>query len=138
MRLYLDTSILIRCVEGEPEEKQAALRWIDRADSVPGGTLVSSRLARAECLVRPMREENRDLVERFERLFDESGIVLLSVSDAILDRATLIRARYGLKMPDAIHIATALEASCTAAVMRDDPMRKRGPIFGLPLLHLLD
>lgn len=93
MRLYLDTSILIRCVEGEPAEKQAALRWIDRADSVPGGTLVSSRLARAECLVRPMREENRDLVERFERLFDESGIVLLSVSDAILDRATLSRAR---------------------------------------------
>ncbi len=41
MRLYLDTSILIRCFEGDVEEKSAALRWIDRAESAPGGTIVS-------------------------------------------------------------------------------------------------
>ena len=57
MRLYLDTSILIRCVEGDAEEKKAALRWIDRAESAPGGTIVSSLLARAECLVKPVRED---------------------------------------------------------------------------------
>lgn len=138
MRLYLDTSVLIRCVEGEAAEQQAALRWIDRAEAAPGGTLVSSRFARAECLVMPIRRKDPKLHERFETLFERSGIVLLSVSDAILEKATLIRAEYFLKMPDAIHIATALEAGCTAAVMRDDPMRKKGPILGLPLFHILD
>ena len=138
MRLYLDTSILIRCVEGDIEEKSAALRWIDRAESAPGGTIVSSLLARAECLVKPVREEDLELRRMFDMLFEQSGIVFLSVSDSVLERATLIRAKYSLKMPDAIHIATALEASCTAAVMRDDPMRKKSPILGLPLLHILD
>ena len=138
MRLYLDTSILIRCVEGDAEEKRAALRWIDRAEGAAGGTIVSSLLARAECLVKPVREEDPELRRMFDMLFEQSGIVFLSVSDSILERATLIRAKYSLKMPDAIHIATALEAPCTAAVMRDDPMRKKSPIFGLPLLHILD
>ena len=138
MRLYLDTSILIRCVEGNDGEKAAALRWIDRAESAPDGTIVSSLFARAECLVKPVREENSELRQRFDMLFDQSGIVFLSVSDSILEKATLVRARYFLKMPDAIHIATALEASCSAAVMRDDPMRKKSPIFGLQLLHIDD
>jgi predicted nucleic acid-binding protein len=138
MRLYLDTSILIRCVEGNGEEKAAALRWIDRAESAQGGTIVSSLFARAECLVKPIREESVELRQSFDMFFAQSGIVFLSVSDSILERATLIRAKYFLKMPDSIHIATALEASCSAAVMRDDPMRKKGPIFGIPLPHIND
>jgi predicted nucleic acid-binding protein len=138
LRIYLDTSVLIRCVEGGLDERAASLRWLDRAAASPGGTVVSSAFAQAECLIKPIRLKDDALMRAYEDFFRNSGVVFEPVTQHVLNRAAHIRADYGLKMGDAIHIATALETGCTFAVMRDEPMRKKTPIFGLPLLGLND
>lgn len=138
MRLYLDTSVLRRCVEGDSTERAMALRWVERAELAPGGTILTSRLARAECLVKPVRFRNVSRIEQFESLFQEHGMVLVGVSDGILELATQIVADHHIKMPDAIHTATAITGKCDALVARDRSWVDKGPVMGLPLWHFDD
>lgn len=138
MRLYLDTSVLRLCVEGDASEQAIALKWIERAELSPGGTLLTSRLARAECLVKPIRHRNVARIQQFEDLFRSSGIVLAGISDDILELATQIVADHQIKMADAIHTATAIVGRCDALVARDRPWVKNGPVMGLQLLHFSD
>jgi len=135
VRLYLDTSVLRRCVEGDATEQAIALGWIERAELAPGGTILTSRLARAECLVKPVRFRNVARIQQFENLFRDNGIVLLGVSDEILELATQIVADNHIKMADAIHTATALHGGCDALVAKDRPWIEKSPVMGLPLLH---
>ena len=138
MRLYLDTSVIRRCVDGTVAERQIGLGWIRRAADSPTGTILASSLVRAECLVLPYRNHDNELIDRFESVFRENGIVLVSISDEILELATRIFADYRIKMADAIHTATAISGKCDALVARDDGWITKGPVMGLPLLPFED
>jgi predicted nucleic acid-binding protein len=60
-----------------------------------------------------MREGDRELLERYDRLFGASRVAVLDVTAKIIDGATVLRARHGFKTPDAIHLATAIECAAT-------------------------
>lgn len=105
--VYLDACCFIYLVEGQPAWRTAVetrLRGLD-----PATMLVSSQLARLECRAKPMREGDRELLERYDLLFGASRVVVVDVTAKIIDRATALRARHGFKTPDAIHLATAIE-----------------------------
>ena len=138
MRLYLDSSVVRRCVDGTASERQTSIGWIKKAANSPTGTILVSKLVRAECLVMPYRNRDNALVERFESVFRENGIVLVSISDEILELATRIFADYGVKMADAIHTATAVLGQCDALVAKDEPWTKKGSILGLRLIAFSD
>jgi uncharacterized protein len=109
--VYLDACCLIYLVEGQPAWRtvvETRLRALD-----PATTLVSSQLARLECRAKPMREGDRELLERYDRLFGASRVAVLDVTAKIIDGATVLRARHGFKTPDAIHLATAIECAAT-------------------------
>ncbi len=86
----------------------------------------------------PIRLRDAARIERFEEFFRDHGIVLVGISDEILELATHIFADYGIKMPDAIHTATAILGQCDALVARDDPWTKKSPVMGLTLHALID
>jgi uncharacterized protein len=88
-------------------------RNADPNDLESASRLVTSQLARLECRVKPMRDGDHDLLERYDRLFGASRVAVLDVSARVIDRATELRARHGFKSPDAIHLATALECAAT-------------------------
>ena len=71
--------------------------------------LAVSRLSVLECRVKPLREGNAALFKRYDDFFASVRIVELSA--AVVDAATLLRARDGLKTPDALQAASALVAS---------------------------
>jgi predicted nucleic acid-binding protein len=62
-----------------------------------------------ECRVKPLREGNAALLKRYDDFFASVRIVELSA--AVVDAATLLRARDGLKTPDALQAASAFVAS---------------------------
>jgi len=62
MRLYLDANPIIYSIEGVPEFRQVALDWIERAEAAEG-VVITSRLSRLECRVKPLRDENTELLE---------------------------------------------------------------------------
>jgi predicted nucleic acid-binding protein len=88
-----------------------------------------------------MHVGNEEAIERIADLLSEDGIEVIEVDRAIARRSAMIRAsqlragRKSLKLPDAMIIATALDARCDVIVGNDKDWKKRE---GLPLLFLDD
>jgi len=72
-----------------------------------------------ECRVRPIRDHNDDLLQDFDKYFDEMVDEIVGLSRDVIDRATVIRAEYGFKAPDAIHLAAALSSGCQVFLTND-------------------
>ena len=135
MRLCLDTGLLMRGVEGIPEVRAAVVQILRRAEQSAGGGIVASQLARAECLVMPIREHNTARYQEFLDFFAESGIEMINVTAEILAMATAIRAHQGLKMIDAIQVATAQITNCEILLTTDAGIVKRGPYGNVRVEH---
>lgn len=105
--IYLDSCILIYALEDHGPRGDAvrkALRTVEVA-------VASSPLALQECLVGPLRERNPELRDRYLALFERLEEVALDA--AVFIRAAELRADFGLKTPDAVHLAAAQLAGCT-------------------------
>jgi uncharacterized protein len=118
-KLYLDACSIIYLVEGTPVWRSAVTRHIARLATDPHGSLVTSRLSRLECRTKPLREGDAGLLATYEALFAADRFVLADLSGAIVERATELRVRHGLKTPDALHMATAIEMGADAFVTGD-------------------
>jgi predicted nucleic acid-binding protein len=78
---------------------------------------VTSRLSRLECRSKPLRDRNAALLAQYDAALATTRIV--DVSAAIIERATEMRARYGFRSPDAIHLATAIDEGADVFVTGD-------------------
>ena len=126
--VYFDANVFIYSVE-KIEPQNADLRPIWLAAKAGGIEIVSSELVVLETLVKPFRDRD-SLLENVYRslLFESREVRLLPVSVAILERAARIRAETGLKTPDSIHAATALDARAALFVTNDAQVRRVGAL----------
>jgi predicted nucleic acid-binding protein len=96
---------------------------------------VASELVLLELLVAPLKKGAQDTADEIElTLLHFPHLQLAPVTRGVLTRAAEIRARYGLRTPDAIMVATAVESGATLAVTNDDAWRKVKEVDVL-LLH---
>jgi predicted nucleic acid-binding protein len=114
--LYLDTNVFIDLVEGVAPLKDAVLPLFEALRTRPGRAC-TSELTLAEVLVPggdgPLRQTYLDLLTR-------TGLVdLVPVSRDVLVSAAGLRAASSLRLPDAIHVATAAAAGCRGFLTRD-------------------
>ena len=94
---------------------------------VANGTLrgLTSVITLSEVLVHPLGQGNTPLRDAYFRLLLNSrDFATLSIDAAIAERAAELRARYGLRTPDALQIATALIAGCTAFLTNDVRLKR--------------
>jgi len=130
----LDTAVFIYFVEEDPVFVDLVQELLAE---VAAGRLgaVTSALTLLEVLVVPLRSGNRPLAERYEALLTRSrGLRLVPLDLAQLRAAAQIRATYpGIRTPDALQLAAALTAGCTALVTND---RRLPSIPGLAVLKL--
>lgn len=97
--------------------------------------IVISRVAELEALVKPLRENDLATADLFTLLLTKTpNILIRDVDSAVARRAAQIRARTGLRVPDAIIAATALEEKCDALIGNDAMMASR--FVGIPYLYL--
>lgn len=108
MRLYLDAAPVIYAVE----QVAPFFPVVDARLSTAGTVRVVSDLTRMECRVKPTRERNADLLKDYDDFFAYAVGEIVVLSRKVIDQATEIRARYGFKIPDAVHLAAAVVASC--------------------------
>jgi predicted nucleic acid-binding protein len=131
--VYFDANIFIYTLEAiEP--------WDVELNDVFSGllagefTAVTSSLSLTECLVLPFRLNNRELVKTFrEALLPSYYLDAIPISDKILLSTANIRAKTNLKLPDAIHAATALTQKCSV-MLTNDAGFKRVPNIDVFLL----
>lgn len=121
--VYLDANVLIYAMETDGEEGMLARRWLMQVDQ--GKIIgVTSELTIVEVLPQPIAKSNGRLLDGYRRLFTSiPTLTMVPVSSAILFRAAELRAELKSETPDAIHIATALDAGCNGFLTNDDRMR---------------
>jgi predicted nucleic acid-binding protein len=117
MRLYLDANPIVYSIEGVPDFRLAALGWIERAEV--DGVVITSRLSRLECRVKPLRDGNMELLELFEGFFARKSLELVEVTAEVIEAATQLRATHNFRAPDAIHLASALVAKADVFLTGD-------------------
>ncbi len=87
---------------------------------------MTSRLTRLEVRCKPLGAGNLELLGLFDRFLDSPSLEIVSLTDSIVEAATLLRARKA-GAADAIHIATALESRCDAILTKDGEWKKFYP-----------
>ena len=134
--IALDTSVWIYHFEGSVAYGQAADSVLEAVAQARIGA-VASELVLLELLVAPLKKGSQDVADEIElALLHFPNLQLAPVTRAVLIRAAEIRARYGLRAPDAIVLATAVESGATLAVTNDSAWRKVDEIEVLLLRDL--
>lgn len=119
--IFLDANIIIYQVEAVPA-------FHDKVRSVvteilaehPGSHFAASRLSLLQCLVKPVRERNSPIIERYRSFFTASDLAIVEIAPQVIDRALLLRAETGLRTPDAIQAASAMTLSEPAIFVTGD------------------
>ncbi|MYC37626.1 MAG: type II toxin-antitoxin system VapC family toxin [Chloroflexi bacterium] len=132
--VYLDASVFIYSVE-RIQPYQALIEPIWEQAQAGRFTVVSSELVVSEVLVRPLREGNRLAETLFRSLLGAKEVGLLAATRSLWEETARLRANSGLKTPDALHAASALQAGCTLFVTNDADFRR---VEGLPVTILDD
>ena len=132
--VYLDASAFIYSAE-LIEPYRALLEPVWRQDRAGRFSVVSSELVVMETLVKPLREGDTVLESLFHSLFEANEVSLIAATRSLWEAAAGLRAETGLKTPDALHAATALQADSTLFVTNDTDFRR---VPGLPVVVLDD
>jgi predicted nucleic acid-binding protein len=113
-RIYADTNIFIMIFESKaPQADCLSAALIPRGERDPA--LVTSLITYSELMVGPIREDNEKLAAAYETLFASPHLIdVVAVDQGILRTAAGLRAgQRSLKLPDAVHIASAFHAGCS-------------------------
>ena len=119
-RIYLDTNIFIYALEAYPAYVSTLTSLFAAIDE---GTIkaVTSELTLAEVLIKPMMDDNAELQTVYkETLRSSEAFSVIPVNRQILIEAAKLRAESEtLRLPDAIHLATARVHHCTFFLTND-------------------
>lgn len=133
--IYFDTNVFIYSIEGHEEysdllEKLFSQIFEERLE------VFTSELTLAECLVKPIKDKNDEAVQQYEaHIQDNSILTVKPVTRGILKRSAHVRNELNLKLPDAIHMATAIEKGCKTFITND---RKLKAPEGMKQVYLKD
>lgn len=107
--IYLDSCLVIYAVEDDSPRGDMVRQRIADGGVAKG---VVSALVTMECLVGPLKTDDFVLHDQYVRALDLFARAPLGEEQFL--RAALIRARYGLKAVDALHLAAAQMHGCSA------------------------
>lgn len=113
--IYLDACLVIYLIENHPRWGAAVARSMAGAGDVRFGI---SPLVKCECLVGPMKRGDAVLERAYLGTFER--LLLFDMPDEVYVEAARLRARFGIKTPDALHLATAQHHRCVALWSNDD------------------
>jgi predicted nucleic acid-binding protein len=106
-RLYLDANVFIYALESLSPWMMPAQRILDAVDAGHCPS-VTSELTLAECLTKPFQRGQHENARLFEQAIQTRPHFIVSpISREVLIEAARLRASTGLKLPDAIHVASA-------------------------------
>ncbi len=130
-RIYLDTNVFIEMWENKGTFDSDKIWQMFTLGVDRGWRFVSSELTLAEVLVKPIRtaKDTGDwgLADTYRfHIYDKGSLQrIVPISRQILDNAANVRSENtAIKLPDAIHLSTALAENCTIFISNDGPFVK--------------
>ena len=120
LSLYLDTNVLISLYEGIGETHDALWQLVNAGAGRNDISFQTSSLSFSELLAKPYRERNRHLARQYLTLAKSDGwLSVRDVGPKVIELAAVIRATLRMKLPDAIHFATAILGNCSHILTSD-------------------
>jgi predicted nucleic acid-binding protein len=131
----LDSSIFIYFIEEHPRFLPV-VKPVFSSVAAHDLTAVTSSITLLEVLVHPLRANQPELAAEYEQILTRSsGITLIPLDLALLHRAAHLRASCGLKTPDALQLAAALQSRCSVFLTADERIPQ---VPGLRVLRAQD
>ena len=131
--IAIDANILIYSVETQ-EPYWLLLQPLLSAAKAGQVILVASELIVLETLIMPFRTQDALLINAYAEILSSPNVRLVPITTNTLLRAAKLRAEIpGLRTPDAIHAASALQQNITSFLTNDSGFRR---VPGLPVLLL--
>lgn len=132
MIVFLDASALIYLIEGKPPfsgKVRAAISALARAQ--PALDVGLCRLTWLECRVGPMKSNDAAALAAFDDFFARPDLSWVELSRDVVELAAAIRARHGLRTPDALQAASCLQLGDEHLMLTGDAGFRR--VAGLKL-----
>ena len=118
-RVYLDTNILIYLLEGAKEyETQIS----ELKNSMENGHFEAcvSDLVLTEILPPLVEMDDHETIQQIHsQLSDGGAFTRIECGQGVFIQAGILRGRFGLKTPDALHVSFALEGECSVFFTND-------------------
>lgn len=123
LSIYLDSCLAIYLVE----ENASFAAKLENALAVNSdAAFCISPLTEMECLVMPLRQQNKLLIAKFENWFHT--VKVLPLESEVFRHAAQLRADFNsLKTPDALHLTTALHHNCNEFWTNDNRLNSVAP-----------
>lgn len=122
-RIYVDTNIFIRAAESSPADDiaQSLIGMLGLIKVGEQARFLTSQLTLAEVLVHPLRKKDEQLRQYYINLLSRMTpwLQVRSIGQQTLVLAAEVRAAARMKLPDAIHLATAMSANCSHIISSD-------------------
>jgi uncharacterized protein len=119
--IYLDSCLVIYLVQRHP-------LWWARVDqeiaALASTQFAISYLVVGECLVLPFKTKDQALQRSFDGAFGR--FVRLDMPEAVYVEAARLRARFSIKLPDALHLACAQHHGCAGLWTADTRLSAAG------------
>ncbi len=131
-KIYLDANIFIYVVEHIAPYNQLLYGLFEQVDA---GNIIActSALTLSEVLVKPFVDKNTEMIDIYQDLLLNNCIILEEVSQQILIQAAKHRAKFGGKLPDAIHLMTSKQLMTDFFLTNDKAIKSN-----IKLLQLSD
>ena len=113
--IYLDACLMIYLVESHARWGEPVARAMAEAAEARFGV---SPLVKCACLVGPLKRGDPVLQRAYIALFDQ--FAPFDMPEPIYLPAAQLRAQFGLKTPDALHLACAQHHGCEALWTNDE------------------
>lgn len=122
---YLDANVFIYTLNAFPPLLPVLARLFELID---GGQLqaATSELTLAELLVKPLRDGDQSAQQTCQfLLLGNPRLMAIPITRNTLIESARLRATTALKLPDALHLATATLAGCNVFLTNDTRFRQK-------------
>lgn len=120
----IDTMVFIYHLEDHPSYCMITEKIFEAVENGRHNA-VTSVITLLEILVKPKKENNTAAVKDYrDILFTFPNLKIIDVDVRVSDVASNLRAKYNIKTPDAIQIATAVLAGAGTFITNDESLRK--------------
>lgn len=126
MIAYFDSSALIYLLEArEPFAGKVRKKLTAVARKHPDMGAAVSRLTWLECRVGPMKANDSATLAAFDAFFARPDLKWVELTRDVVELAAAIRARHGLRTPDALQAASCLQLGANHLFLSGDSAFRR-------------
>jgi predicted nucleic acid-binding protein len=123
-KVFFDTNLFIYLLEDHGKRSARVVEILDRL-SERRDELLTSTLTVGEVLVKPLAAHDIEWADRYEKMLDSPGVVLIDFDRACARIFAQLRQDKTLKAPDAIQLACAASVKCDLFITNDNRLSRR-------------